>query len=82
MPPETTLQSIEDTLFDAIADVGPERSDITRESTLEDLDLDSLDLVEIAQLVQEIWGVEFEPQDFVDVKTVGDALDLVASRVL
>ncbi len=82
MSPETTLQSIEDTLFDAIADVGPERSDITRESTLEDLDLDSLDLVEIAQLVQEIWGVEFEPQDFVDVKTVGDALDLVASRVL
>ena len=82
MSPETTLQSIEDALYDAIAEVGPERSEITREATLEDLDLDSLDLVEIAQLVQERWGVELEPQDFVDVKTVGDALDVIAARVL
>jgi acyl carrier protein len=79
---EAKRQSIEDTLFDAIAEVGPERSEITREATLEDLDIDSLDLVEIAQLVQELWGVEFEPQDFAEVKTVGDALDLVAARVL
>jgi acyl carrier protein len=79
---ETTRQSIEETLFDAIAHIGPERSEITREATLEELDIDSLDLVEIAQLVQETWGVEFEPQDFVDVKTVGDALDLIARRVL
>jgi acyl carrier protein len=83
MPPaETTPQSIEDTLFDAIAEIGPDRADIRRDATLEDLDLDSLDLVEIAQVVQEAWGVEFDPQDFVDVKTVGDALDLVVARVL
>ena len=77
-----TLQSIEETLFDAIANLGPDRSDVKREATLEELDLDSLDLVEIAQLVQETWGVDFDPQDFSDVRTVGDALDLVAARVL
>ncbi len=79
---ETTPQSIEDTLFDAIAEIGPDRADIRREATLEDLDIDSLDLVEIAQLVQETWGVELDPQDFADVKTVGDALDLIVARVL
>lgn len=79
---EITLQSIEETLFDAIANLGPDRSDVKRGATLEELDLDSLDLVEIAQLVQETWGVDFDPQDFSDVRTVGDALDLVAARVL
>jgi len=79
---DTTLESIESTLFDAIANLGPERSDVKREATLEELDLDSLDLVEIAQMVQETWGIEFDPQDFAEVKTVGDALDLVARRVL
>jgi acyl carrier protein len=79
---ETTPTSIEETLFDAIAEIGPDRSAITRDATLEDLDIDSLDLVEIAQLVQETWGVELEPQDFTDVKTVGDAVDVIVARVL
>lgn len=79
---ETTPQSIEETLFDAIAEIGPDRSDVTRDATLEDLDVDSLDLVEIAQLVQEKWGVELDPQEFAGVKTVGDALDVIAARVL
>jgi acyl carrier protein len=79
---ETTPQSIEDTLFDAIADIGPDRADVKRDATLEDLDLDSLDLVEIAQLVQEVWGVDLDPQEFADVKTVGDALDVIVARVL
>jgi len=77
-----TPQSIEDRLFDAIAEIGPDRSEIRREATLEDLDVDSLDLVEIAQLVQETWGVELDPQDFADVKTVGDAVDVIVGRVL
>lgn len=80
--PEATPQSIEETLFDAIAEIGPDRSEITREATLEDLDIDSLDLVEIAQLVHERWAVELDPQEFGGVKTVGDALDVIAARVL
>jgi acyl carrier protein len=78
---ETTTKAVEDALFDAIAHLGPARSQITRESTFESLDLDSLDLVEIAQVVEEKWGVEFDPQDFSDVNTVGEAIDLVAARV-
>ena len=79
---EITAESIEERIFDAIAEIGPDRSEIRREATLEDLDIDSLDLVEVAQLVQETWGIELDPQDFTDVKTVGDALDVIVARVL
>jgi len=79
---EITAQTIEDMIFDALAQVGPDRADIKREATLEDLDVDSLDLVEIAQLVQETWGIELDPQDFIDVRTVGDAVDVIVALVL
>lgn len=80
-PTDTSPQVVQETLFDAMAELGPERSSISRESTFEELDLDSLDVVEIAQVVEEKWGIEFDPQDFGNVTTVGEALDLVVARM-
>jgi acyl carrier protein len=80
-PSETSSATVEDGLFDAIARLGPERSTITRDSTFEELDLDSLDLVEITQVAEERWGVELDPQDFGNVKTVGEAVDVVLARL-
>ena len=77
----TSAQVVEDVIFDAIAQLGPPRNSIKRESTFEDLDVDSLDLVEIAQVVDERWRIELEPQDLTNVKTVGEALDLVVARI-
>lgn len=65
----------------ALATMGPERSAIKRESTFEELDIDSLDLVEMAQIIDTEWGVEIDPQDFSNIKTVGEAFDLVCARV-
>lgn len=79
--PDTTTQSVEEMLIEAIAELGPKREDIKREATFESLDVDSLDLVEIAQRAEEAYGVEINPQDMGDVKTVGDAIDLVLARV-
>jgi acyl carrier protein len=78
---DVSPQVVEEGIFDAVAQLGPSRSEIRREATFEELDLDSLDLVEIAQVVQERWGLEFEPQDFSGVKTVGEAVDLVCARM-
>ena len=78
---DTSPQVVEEVLFEAMADLGPDRSAITRDATFEELDLDSLDLVEVAQVVEEKWGVEFDPQDFANVKTVGEALDLVLAKM-
>jgi acyl carrier protein len=78
---DVSQQIVEEALFDAIAEMGPSRSAIVREATFEELDVDSLDLVEITQVVEEKWGIEFDPQDFSNVKTVGEAIDLVLARM-
>jgi acyl carrier protein len=50
MPAQATTQSVEQVIFDGLAEVGAE-GEITRDSTFEELDVDSLDLVEVAQIV-------------------------------
>ena len=59
--------------------VGAE-GEVTREATLESLDVDSLDLVELAQIVEDEFGVELDGDAVKDVKTVGDVIDLVVAK--
>lgn len=83
MPGQTASPAIiEDTLIDALAAMGPEREQITREAKLADLEIDSLDLVELLQVAEEKFGVEIDPGDAKDVTTVGDALDLIVARAV
>jgi len=74
----------EDAVFekiaDAIAEIGPEREDVKKEATLESLDVDSLDLVEVGQVIEEEFGVEIKGEDVEKLKTVGDVVDLVVKR--
>jgi acyl carrier protein len=55
---------------------------VTRESRLvEDLRCDSLALVEIAEIVEErLPGLTIEDAALDDIRTVGEAVDYVASR--
>ena len=48
--------------------------EITRESTLKELQIDSLDLVEVVVSAEEQTGVTFEDDELVDLKTVGDVV--------
>lgn len=61
-----------------LADLKPE--EITPDATLEDLDIDSLDLVELAQIIEERYEVRLERDDFKDVSTVGGAIDAIVNR--
>jgi acyl carrier protein len=72
---------VEEAIYDAAARLGADRSGLTRDATFEQLDLDSLDVVEIAQMAQEEWGAKLEPQDLNDVETIGEAIDLVIARL-
>jgi acyl carrier protein len=56
---------------------GIERESLTPETTLQDLDIDSLDLVEFKQVVEDRFDLVLERQDFTEVVTVGHALDVV-----
>ena len=58
----------------------PSAATLSREATLENLDVDSLDLVELAQIVEDEFGVELRGDDVKDVKTVGEVIDLVVAK--
>jgi acyl carrier protein len=54
------------------------RETITLNSTLfEDLDLDSIDAVDLVVKLQEITGKRIKPEEFKNVRTVGDVVDCV-----
>jgi len=80
MPTDVTTENVEKTIYDGLVELGTERDELSREATLEDLDVDSLDLVELAQIVEDEFGVELKGDDVKDVKTVGEVIDLVVSK--
>ncbi|HUZ28776.1 MAG TPA: phosphopantetheine-binding protein [Solirubrobacteraceae bacterium] len=76
----TTTAKIECMIVEAIVSFGPATETVTREATFESLDLDSLDLVELSQIIEEEFRVQLGTADVADLKTVGDAVDLVVAR--
>jgi acyl carrier protein len=79
--PTVPTEQIEATILKTLEQFGAEPSVLRRDATLEELDVDSLDLVELAQAIEDEYKVEVTSQDVQNVKTVGDVIDLVASRL-
>ena len=75
-----TKEQIEERMTEALVSFGAERDDVKRDADWESLDVDSLDLVELAQIVEEEYGVKMKEEDMKDLKTVGDAVNFVAER--
>jgi acyl carrier protein len=46
----------------------------------EDLEADSLDLVELIMTLEEKYGIKISDEEAAGIKTVGDAVDFVAAR--
>ena len=80
MPTTVTPEAVEKTVFEALPQFGVEESDIARDATFEDLDVDSLDLAELSQIIEDEYGVQLKGDDVAKIKTVGDAVDLVVNR--
>ena len=81
MATTTTPQDIEATVIENLVAFGADSDDVTRDATLEAIDVDSLDLVELTQVVEETYGIDLDDADFKKIKTVGDVVDLVVARV-
>jgi acyl carrier protein len=73
-------EQVQDRVIEALASFGPDADSITPDKTFEELDIDSLDLVELAQIVEDDYGVVLKGEDMKELKTVGDAIDLISSR--
>jgi acyl carrier protein len=81
MATTATPQSIEEKVIESLVNFGADADAVTRDATLEDIDIDSLDLVELTQVVEETYDIDLEGSDFKNIKTVGDVVDLVVAKV-
>jgi acyl carrier protein len=55
---------------------------VTREASFaDDLDADSLDLVELVMALEDEFDVSIDEEELEGIKTVGQAIDLVASKL-
>jgi acyl carrier protein len=59
---------------------GVPEDDISPEATFEDLDLDSLDLVEFALAAEEEMGARITDEEAEDLKTLDDTVKLLESK--
>ena len=81
MAAAVTEENVEKTVLEALPQfVDVDASEISRDSKFEDLDVDSLDLAELSQIIEDEYGVALKGDDVGKIKTVGDAIDLVVSR--
>lgn len=69
--------------FEAVKKVIAEKMDvdpskITMESSLQDMQIDSLDMVEIVMAIEEELNISLE--DLTDAKTVGDVVNFIQSK--
>lgn len=80
MPQTVTREAIQARVYTALEEFGADPDALAPDATFEALDVDSLDLVELGQIVQEEYGVEIKGEDMPGLKTVDDAVTLIESR--
>jgi acyl carrier protein len=69
----TTPEQMGTRILEALVEFGADPDAMRPEATLEELEIDSLDMFELAQILHQEFGIEVNPDDFEDVTTLGDA---------
>ncbi|SFL34366.1 acyl carrier protein [Streptomyces pini] len=73
-------KAIETFVADALVDLGVDRSDIVVDASLDDLEIDSLDMVELSQSIRRDLDIPVKPKDFDEVETVGQVLKVCCEK--
>jgi acyl carrier protein len=76
-----TREQISARIIDALVEFGADPEKLQPEATLEELDIDSLDLFELGQILSHEFSLEVNPQDFEDIDTLGDAQEAMLKQV-
>jgi len=76
-----TRDQISARIQDALVEFGADSEKLQPEATLEELDIDSLDLFELGQILNHEFSIEVDPQDFEDVTTLGQAQDVMLKQL-
>jgi acyl carrier protein len=80
MSTTTDTTQVEATVYKSLETFGADPAEINRDATFEQLDVDSLDLAELSQIVEDEYGVKFKSSDVENLKTVGDAIDYIVAN--
>lgn len=75
-----TTEAVQQTVTEALVSFGAEPSEIAMDTELTALDIDSLDLAEMSQIVDDEYGVSMKSSDVTAIKTVGDIVELIVSK--
>jgi acyl carrier protein len=77
-------EEVLDGLADIVEEVaGVAKDDVTVEkSFVDDLDIDSLSMVEIAVQAEDKFGVKIPDDELANLKTVGDAVDYITKNTV
>lgn len=71
----------DDQLFDLIAQEALlERAALTRESSLEDVGMTSLDVISVLFEVEDKYGIQMEESELEGAKTLGDLMDKLKAK--
>ncbi len=75
---EEVYERVKEVLADQL---GVDEGDITEEASFqEDLDADSLDLVELIMELEDTFGVKISDEDAQGIQTVGHAVDYISTH--
>ena len=75
------MSAVYDRVVELLTDkFGVPAEDISRQATFEDLDLDSLDLVEFALAAEEELGVRISDEEAAELETLDDTVKLLESK--
>jgi acyl carrier protein len=81
MPETVTEEAVGKRIIEALVEFGADPDQLKPEATLEDLEIDSLDMFELSQILNQEFGLEVNPEDFEGVTTLGDAQQVLVGYV-
>jgi len=75
-----TKDQVSERVVSALVEFGEEPENVKPDSRFEDLDIDSLDLVELAQVIEDEYKIEISDAEMEKIETVQDVVDFVTQR--
>ena len=76
-----TADQVESRVRSSLAEFGADPDALTRDARWKDLQVDSLDLVELMQVLEDEYGIRLTADDIKSLPTVGSVIDHVVGRL-